>query len=170
VDADEVLANAVKAVESALQRWPEQYRRMRRWRERLDEPMQNEERQRDDFYAFFVAAYHLSDWIGGDTTVADDVRRIVWDYRKTGALGLAGDVANGFKHMERRQGAENYDRAAHVSAIPDAFQLDMMQLDTAQLGTFVIAGDQTWEDALEIADRCIASWDAFLREHGLRAE
>jgi hypothetical protein len=29
------------------------------------------------------------------------------------------------------------------------------QLDFAQLGTFVIAGDQTWEDAFDAADRCI---------------
>jgi hypothetical protein len=31
----------------------------------------------------------------------------------------------------------------------------------------VIVGDQTWEDATDVADRCIAQWDAFLREHGL---
>jgi hypothetical protein len=142
---------------------------MVRWRERLDEPMQDEERQRDDFYAFFVAAYHLSDWIGNDTTVAEDVRKIVWTFRDTDAIGLAADVANGFKHMERWPDSENFDSAAHVSAIPDAFQLDMVQLDMAQLGTFVIAGDQTWEDAFDVADRCIAQWDGFLRDHGLRA-
>jgi hypothetical protein len=42
---------------------------MKRWRARLDEPMQDEERRRDDFYPFFVAAYHLADWIKGDDVV-----------------------------------------------------------------------------------------------------
>jgi hypothetical protein len=37
----------------------------------------------------------------------------------------------------------------------------------AQFGTFVIAGDQTWEDAFDVADHCIAEWDAFLSDHGL---
>jgi YHS domain-containing protein len=41
-------------------------------------------------------------------------------------------------------------------------------VDMAQLGTFVIAGDQTWQDAFDIADRCTAEWDAFLRDHGLQ--
>jgi hypothetical protein len=34
----------------------------------------------------------------------------------------------------------------------------------------VIAGDQTWEDAFEVADRSIAQWDAFIRDHGLHPE
>jgi hypothetical protein len=38
----------------------------------------------------------------------------------------------------------------------------------AQLGAFVIAGDQTWQDAFDIADRWTAEWDAFLRDHGLQ--
>ena len=39
----------------------------------------------------------------------------------------------------------------------------------AQLGTFVIAGDQTWQDAFDVADRCIGEWDAFLRDRGLHS-
>jgi hypothetical protein len=69
VDADDVLASAVKVVQSTLQRWPEQYRRMKRQRARLDAPAQDEEHQRDDFYDFFVAAYFLADWIKNDDTI-----------------------------------------------------------------------------------------------------
>lgn len=165
-NADDTLAQAVKAVESVLQRWPEQYRRMLRWRARLDEPMQDEERRRDDFYAFFVSAYHLADWIKKDGTVDEHVRGAAWKFRHTGTLGLAEDVVNGFKHLERDRQARR-DAAAHVTVAAKLFQLDMAQLDLAQLGTFAIVGDQTREDAYAVADRCIAEWDAFLRDHRL---
>src|SRR5215831_9878067 len=99
MDADDTLANANGAVESVLQRWPEQRARMLRQRARLTVPAQDEEHQRDDFYDFFVAAYHLADWIKNDDTVDQKVRDAAWAYRHTGDIGLAGDVANGFKHL-----------------------------------------------------------------------
>jgi hypothetical protein len=139
---------------------------MLRWRARLDEPMRDEEQRRDDFYSFFGAAYHLADWIKKDDVVDQTARDAAWSFRHTGTVGLAGDVTNGHKHLKRDRKPAR-DASAHVSVTGGLFQLDTAQLDMAQLGTFVIAGDRTWEDALEVADRCIAEWDAFLRARGL---
>ena len=118
-DADDTLAQAVKAVESALQRWPEQYKRMLRWRARLEAPLQDEEHRRDDFYSFFVAAHHLADWIKTDDAVPTGPSVTpAWTFRHAGSIGLAGDVTNGFKHLKRQPGRENVDAGAHVSVTP----------------------------------------------------
>jgi hypothetical protein len=95
------------------------------------------------------------------------VRDAAWAFRHRGDVGLAGDVANGFKHLKRDR-RENVDAAAHVSVLPGhPFRLDEARLDDALLGVLVIAGNQIWEDAADVADRCIAQWDPFLRDHGL---
>jgi hypothetical protein len=73
-DDDDVLAQAI----SALTPWHQQYKRMMRWRARLNEPGDDAERRRDDFYTFVVAAYHLADWIKYDETISEDVRAAVW--------------------------------------------------------------------------------------------
>jgi hypothetical protein len=109
----------------------------------------------------------LADWINKDTIVSEGVRAAAWNLRHTGTLALAADVTNGFKHLKRNREPE-VDAGAHVSVTDGGlFQLDTAQLDLTQLGTFVIAGDQTLEDAADVAGRCIDEWDCFLRTHGL---
>ena len=130
--------------------------------------LDEEERRRDDFYAFFVVAYHLADWIKKDSTVDQRVRDAAWAFRDTGAVALAGDVTNGFKHLKRQPGREKVDAGVHVTVAAQLIHLDMAQLDLAQLGTFAIVGDRTREDAYAVAVRCIAEWGVFLQGHGLR--
>jgi len=166
-DEDDVLARKLEAVVWTFAKWPEQYKRMKRWRARLDDPVDDVERRRDDFYAFFTAAYHLADWISKDTILSEDVRTAAWNFRHTGTLALAADVTNGFKHLKRNREPE-VDAGAHVSLTDGGlFKLDTDPLDVTQLGTFVIAGDETLEDAFDVAHRCIVEWDYFLRTHGL---
>jgi len=137
---------------------------MKRWRKRLNEQLQNEENRRDDFYAFFVCGYHLADWIRNDESVAEDVRTSAWESRNKGALRLAADVANGFKHL-RRDRRPSVDAGAKVSA---GGGMHVGQSEAAPSG-FVIEGEgaQAWEDAIALADGCIEEWNRFLHEHGL---
>ena len=171
-DVDETLAKAVKLVELALRRWPEQYKRMVRWRVRLDGPSLDADLLRDEFYAFFLAAFHLADWIKRDDTVDQTVRDAAWKLRHAGTLALAADVANGFKHLKLTPGR---GKAAHVSVYgtfpveePELPQAEAAQTQPQWLGVVVV--DQEPEDAYEVADRCVAEWDTFLRQHGLNAE
>ena len=46
-------------------------------------------------------------------------------------------------------------------------ETDAAQTQPQWLGVVVV--DQEPEDAYQVADRCIAEWDAFLRHHGLLA-
>jgi hypothetical protein len=79
------------------------------------------------------------------------VRRWRWRFERDGYEGL----------LDRRRGRPSPRRALVAEVRHGA-------VDMAQLGTFVIAGDQTRQDAFDIADRCTAEWDAFLRDHGLQ--
>jgi hypothetical protein len=143
-------------------KWREQYDRMKRWRARLNEPGHAEERRRDDIYAFFVCCYHLMDWIMQDASLKDDLRKGVSSFVKSSrTLGLAADVTNGFKHLKRNR--EPDVDTVSVSAV-GGFHVGMPE---PALSGIVVAGDQTWEDASVLADRCIEEWEGFLRRHRL---
>jgi hypothetical protein len=123
----------------ATSRWREQYHRMKRWRTRLNELGKPEEQRRDDVYAFFVCCHHLADWIANDGSldrcIRNDVRRFM---KKTSALGLAADLANGFKHLERNRPPE-VDPSAHVSVVGGFY----VGAPGPALSGIVVAGDQT---------------------------
>ncbi len=143
-------------------KWREQYDRMRRWRTRLNEGNQPGEHRRDDVYAFFVCCHHLTDWIAKDVSLNEGIRADVRPFAKgSGVLGLAADVTNGFKHLERDRKAR-VDPAAHVSVV-GGFHVGAPRPASSGI---VVAGDQTWEDAHLLADRCIDEWEGFLRRHG----
>ena len=142
---------------------------MKRWRARLDESGEAEERRGDDFYAFFVCCYHLADWIKHDASVSEEVRAAALDLRNVDALALAGDVTNSFKHLERNR-KPKVDPGAHVSVIGRFTVVDTLDATPstwADAYVVVVAGDQTWEDAYAVADCCIVQWEGFLRRHRL---
>jgi hypothetical protein len=68
----------------------QRYRRMLERRGRLNAPVQTEERRREDFYDFFVVAYHLADWIKSGGVLDQQVRDAAWALRHKGNIGLAG--------------------------------------------------------------------------------
>jgi hypothetical protein len=66
----------------------------------------------DRVYVFFVFCYHLKDWIKNDTSVPEAVRSQVETFVKnTPSLALAGDLANGVKHLARDRPARGRRRA-----------------------------------------------------------
>jgi hypothetical protein len=152
---------------SALTPWHQQYKRMMRWRERLDEPGHDEQRRHDDFYAFFVTAYHLADWIKNDTAIADDIREAVWGFRHTGMLAIAADVANGYKHLARDR-KPKVDGSARV-AVQGTFAISEGDEPPQAWQHWVVVVGETMpmQDAYELADRCIMEWNTFLDEHSL---
>ena len=50
--------------------WKEQYARMLRWRERMDSAREpNESFVLDNIHSFFIACFHLKDWLTADRSV-----------------------------------------------------------------------------------------------------
>jgi hypothetical protein len=138
-------------------KWREQYERMKRWQARLDEPYEEDARQVDDCYAFFVVCYHLWDWIKNDDSVDEDTRNLAKTFVKqdSTSLRLAWEIAEGFKHLRPKRKV--------VEAV-GAFQSDMVQADAFQVEGIVVVDHG---DAREIAGRCIVEWDGFLRQRGM---
>jgi hypothetical protein len=56
-------------------RWREQYDRAMRWHARIAEATVVDDRHLDDSHAFFICCLHLKDWLKGDLTLDDAVKR-----------------------------------------------------------------------------------------------
>jgi hypothetical protein len=106
--------------------------------------------------ALFFRLYHVGDWIKAtDPTLASAVTEHV---RRNHALRLARDLANGSKHLTL------------TSPYVDPHILTAREYAPAPLHPgyrlVMLAGGENI-DMLDLADRCVAAWREFLREHAL---
>lgn len=133
-------------------RWLVQYRRMRRWRARIVAGEDDPDYELDNVHAFFIACFHLRDWIANDPEVRAEVRQAVRHFAsdETSPLPICEHLANGLKHLY----------------LHDPKLQKPVMLSTGKDMTVSI-GDDVLGDAATIADRCIGAWDAFLKKHGL---
>jgi hypothetical protein len=133
-------------------RWLVQYRRMRRWRGRMAAPEDDPDYELDNIHAFFIACFHLRDWLVNDPELPFEVQQAVVPFVK-GALPLhiCEHLANGLKHLVLRD---------------PRLQTPIM-LSTGETPTVSIRGGEVLGDAATVADRCIQAWDGFLRDHDL---
>ncbi len=109
--------------------------------------------------AFFVSCYHLTDHIEKDLAVPQPVRHQVRRYvNNNSSLKLAADIANTHKHSERRPG----ERACSITEakIHPAGAVVTFTWTDAQ-------GGSHHEDCLDLAERAVNAWSAFLRSHNL---
>lgn len=147
--------------------WREQHERMRRWHSRLPEGDGVDDRRLDDYYAFFVVCFHLKDWLKNDSSLDASIRPAVEQLiERDRWLGMCADIANGFKHL-RINKKVRVDAKSRVASEEPSFQGDLVQEDAFQVGRIVVvAAGSVWL-AQEVADRCVAAWEAFLEGKGL---
>jgi len=148
--------------------WPEQHARMMRAHKRATAATAATLEAQDDYYNFFASCYHLKDWLKNDPSVPAAVgseAETLFD--SATHLRVCADLANGIKHLRAtrhtRIDPDSKLAAEHAAYQPDAFQSDAFQ---TQEHIVVVAASQSW-DVREVADACIAAWDAFLRERHL---
>jgi hypothetical protein len=134
--------------------WREQYQRMRRWRQRMAAGTEsNPSYLLDNIHAFFIACFHLRDWLVADASVAreigDAAKRLVnTDY----SLQICADIANGLKHLVLTRSVR-HDPPVSMS--------------TAEPATIYDASGVELGEATVVADGCLKSWDTLLKAHGL---
>jgi len=140
--------------------WHGQYRRMLRWRDRVCAPDagRSSADQLDFLIAFFVACFHLRDWLK-DSGV--DGERLNSLFRANVELLVCRDIANGFKHS-RLDREPFHDPVFSVvrEHVPTGWPSN---LGHANARWSVVAGDSKL-DLVELAGRCVSIWDAFLGE------
>lgn len=109
--------------------------------------------------AFFVSCYHLAEHIKADPAAPQPARAQAMGYAHSNpSLELAVDITNTYKHSKR-------DPGKRTCSITDT---------TIRPGGAVVTF--TWtdpqgvshrEDCLDLADRALNAWSAFLSMHGL---
>lgn len=124
-------------------------------------PVARHERHRAPYCQrrLFVSCYHLTDHIDKDLAVPQPVRHQVRRYvNNNSSLKLAADIANTHKHSERRSG----ERACSITGakIHPAGAVVTFTWTDAQ-------GGSHHEDCLDLAERAVNAWSAFLRSHNL---
>lgn len=122
----------------------------------------------DDMLAFFQNCYHLKDWIKNDASLDPFTRCAVECHVSANReLRLCADIANGAKHLAvtRSRSKENPKLGAtdyHVVVAdgpgvgPTTLSANT-KVDTTTDPTTVI----------QLANKCMEQWDAYLRERGL---
>jgi hypothetical protein len=142
--------------------WREMYDRVGRAYAEAFESETSEALAIDRAYAFFLFCFHLKDWIKQDASVEAATQRQVEGFvTATPSLSLAGDVANGVKHLVRDRPARVDDRA-RVTTTGARLGMDF-GLGTSPLGFgLVIVGEHGPRSARAVADDCVSAWNNFL--------
>ena len=109
--------------------------------------------------AFFVSCYHLTDHIEKDPAVPQPARAQVRSYTNSNSsLKLAADIANTHKHSDRHPGQRPCS-LAEASIRPTGAVVTFTWTDAQ--------GKSHLEDCLDLAERAVKAWSAFLRSHNL---
>jgi hypothetical protein len=109
--------------------------------------------------AFFVSCYHFAEHIRADPAVSQPARAQARRYANSdSSLKLAADITNTYKHSEWHPGER-------ICSFTDA----STRL-TGAVVTFIwtdAQGNSHLEDCLDLAERAVNAWSAFLRMHSL---
>jgi len=142
--------------------WRGQLERMHRWMDRLNELTGTTRLDEilDFLLAFFIAAYHLRDWLLRENpNIRTDLDAL---FANSKSLRLCADIANVAKHYDLTQQprARSQFSFAREHAGPNQgwFGTD------ARLT--MLTPDHK-EDVLDLAVKCEVDWTAFLSQQGL---
>lgn len=142
----------------------EQWARVLRWRERLRELMRQrmaDPNEAMDFaLALFITLYHVGDWIKATDPTLE--RAVTEHVRRNHALRLARDLANGSKHLTLTTPSVD----PHILTAREYAPAPLDRTPHPGYRLVMLAGGENI-DMLDLADRCVAAWREFLREHAL---
>jgi hypothetical protein len=112
-----------------------------------------------DSVAFFVSCYHLAEHIKADPVVPQQARQQARGYANSDpSLKLAADITNTYKHSQRHPG-ERTCSITDVSFHPAGAVVTFTWTDAQ--------GNSHHEDCLDVAERAVNAWSAFLNMHSL---
>jgi hypothetical protein len=140
--------------------WLGQYRRMLRWRDRLMEKYQGDDVNAifEFTYAFFQSCYHLRDWMVSDNAATENEMKMLFD--SSVELQLCRDICNATKHLQ-------YDRPSIDPRPRIGREMDPWERDWH--GRWYVYSDKR-RPLSELVHNCIAAWDKFLDEKGLKTK
>jgi len=124
---------------------------------------QSSDHYSDDVYAFFQNCYHLKDWIKNDAACSawSDVENYI---NSNPDLRICADLCNGQKHLvlTRPRSPENPSFAGEniTLKIADGFGVKESIDISMKFKIATTSGDM---DAFQLAERCVAAWEQYIR-------
>lgn len=120
----------------------------------------------DDLISFFIHCYHIKDWVVQSGEIEKRVAEEFINTQK--ALKICADICNGSKHFKvirsLRSGAQPklaYKKLSYSTWLTGSGGGEVLQVG------FVVSSNGLEIDALELAENCMDTWCAFLRDRGL---
>lgn len=109
---------------------------------------------------FFTQCLHLGDWLWEDTATSLTKLQVQGFITNDPALRVCDAMANTSKHHTRNKPGAMTARISTVATDATGVKVTITWSDGLKTGA---------EDALDLAQRCVASWAAFLLANGLRS-
>ena len=126
----------------------------------------------DMIYAFFQNCFHLKDWIKVDKPeLKGKVERLFEKENQNPnfrCMKICADLCNGSKHCElTRKELIRIDPNTDVDVRMLKASFNFMDDNLSFYINYEILSDNDSYDVLELAGRCIAKWDEFMKDNSL---
>ena len=162
--------------------WKEQYKHMKRWRDRLNDPssfqMESDPHLfRDSLFAFFISCFHLGDWLQ-----FCGLENAMKHAKDDEYLGICRGIADGSKHFKLTKKHSSEFFRTNIGTLEGPYFGSTTGASTFDLNSipcpesilpvkngecFVTIENKDPINMLDLADSCIASWDKYIKENGL---
>ncbi len=152
--------------------WKEQWHRVLRWYERIQDQNRSKQEYEDYLWAFFQNCWHMKDWLLNDPVLGrrkDAVKKEV--HCPGGPLMICRDLANRSKHLKlvpaRKNAGKNADVGGRVIHETTHVRKNGTRRSKVRWDYWIIYnGGRT--KALPLADEAIKAWKAVFAELGVK--
>ena len=143
-----------------MAKYQDQLTRVRRFLHRIETHNRPSTDYDDDIWAFFQNCWHLKDWVKNDPEVPSSVRTTIESTIKgSPELLMCADLANASKHLflsTPRIGAKH----SHKNYL-------VVMGGQSRVEYFIDTGDGSKIDAVDLARKCVTSWESILENQNL---
>ena len=151
-----------------MSRFLEQFERVKRYLNKIEDQDRDSTEYDDDLWSFFQNCHHLKDWIKNDPDIGDEIKKTVEKFvRGNKELRICADLANRSKHLKLarspREDAEVTSRSVTIYA-PTA---GSNSVGTSTCEHTIILRDGSKCIALDVARKAVKAWESFLSENKL---
>lgn len=153
-----------------MEKFLEQYNRMKRWQKRLEEIHSGRKHTRetdsyqDVVYAFFQNCFHLKDWVIKSGVLS--AQKVEEFMKQTVEMRICRDLSNSAKHLVI---GDNYPAAIdkNIQVKNRKFSLELGGAETLISVDYSVEADGQIYQAFDVAIICVNLWEKFLKENKL---
>jgi hypothetical protein len=160
-----------------MSEYKQQYDRLKRFLQRIENQDRNQIEYEDDFWAFCQNCWHLKDWIKNDTSLPQLVRnRVENEVKKYHSLMVFADLANRSKHFTLWPKSNRVDgklKGKDVIIHAPTFHLNLETgQSTSEGGSIeynyrVVSIDGAEYSGLDLARQALENWRQVIQKLGI---